>query len=224
MIRVHIACEGATEQTFVREVLQPYLPKLHIIAYLPGKLVSGRGIGRGGDIRYERVWKDFITTLKSDPSCYSTTFFDYYALGSDFLKLSKSLGTQPDEKAQRIELAVDQDIAEKMGKNFDQSRFKCYLSMHEFEALLFSNPARLADALDRTDLEKDLQSIRQKFPTPEDINDDPETAPSKRLIALCPRYDKVTGGNTAALEVGLDAMRSECPHFRSWLEWLESLG
>jgi len=65
--------------------------------------------------------------------------------------------------------------------------------------------------------------VRDAFPTPEDINDDPATAPSKRIIQVCPSYRKVVQGTTAARRIGIEAMRRECPHFRNWLEQLETL-
>ncbi len=225
MIRVYIACEGPTEMTFVREALQPaFSQTLHLIQFLPGKLASRTGRGRGGDIRYARVWKDFTIALKSDGACYCTTLFDYYALGADFPRLDEPRGSEPDDKARRIESAVEQDIASKMGGRFNPGRFRCFLAMHEFEGLLFSAPSSLASGLGCADQSGKLQEIRDQFSSPEHINDNRKTAPSKRLKAICHHYkDKVTSGNVAALKVGLDAMRRECPHFRSWLEWLESL-
>lgn len=66
--------------------------------------------------------------------------------------------------------------------------------------------------------------MRDKFPTPEDINDDPVTAPSKRVLAAYPQYRKVLHGTMAAQAVGLENMRRACPHFRDWLERLEATG
>ena len=37
------------------------------------------------------------------------------------------------------------------------------------------------------------------------------------------RYDKVTGGALAVLELGLDAIRRECSKFDGWLKRLETL-
>ncbi|MEO7717517.1 MAG: DUF4276 family protein, partial [Capsulimonas sp.] len=36
-----------------------------------------------------------------------------------------------------------------------------------------------------------------------------------------PGYVKPLYGTLAALEIGLDTIREQCPHFRSWLERLE---
>ena len=50
-----------------------------------------------------------------------------------------------------------------------------------------------------------------------------KTASSKRVRAIIPEYEKPLFGTLAALEIGLDVIRAECPHFRQWLEKLESL-
>jgi hypothetical protein len=42
----------------------------------------------------------------------------------------------------------------------------------------------------------------------------------KRVVR---RYQKPLLGTLAALEIGLGAMRRECPHFGSWLDRLERL-
>jgi len=54
----------------------------------------------------------------------------------------------------------------------------------------------------------------------EQIDDDPDSAPSKRLIKIIPGYDKVAWGVTAAKDVTLQRLRVGCP----WLDrWLDSL-
>jgi len=60
---------------------------------------------------------------------------------------------------------------------------------------------------------------------PEEINDDPSTAPSKRIIRHIPVYEKnkVRVGASAAAAIGLPLLRSKCPHFQSWITQLEQL-
>ena len=53
--------------------------------------------------------------------------------------------------------------------------------------------------------------------SPEEINDDPQTAPSKRILNIFPKYKKVTDGTQIALKVGLEQIRKECPHFDEWM-------
>ena len=74
----------------------------------------------------------------------------------------------------------------------------------------------------RPSLEAGLQKVRDQFPTPEDINDSPITAPSKRVMDLVPGYEKPLLGTLAALQIGLGRIRQECPHFDAWVARLES--
>ena len=96
--------------------------------------------------------------------------------------------------------------------------------MHEFEGLLFSDCQRFSQGIDRIELAADFQRIRDSFASPEEINDSQQTAPSKRVLDIVPNYEKPLFGVLAILELGLDAIRRECPHFRQWLEKLESWG
>ena len=109
-----------------------------------------------------------------------------------------------------------------MGAGFDRGRFLPLVMMHEFEAMLFSDCEAFGKAIGRCDIIPDLQRIRDSFPNPEEIDDSPETAPSKRIEALYPGYEKPLMGTLATLQIGLDRIRAECPHFRGWLERLEA--
>jgi hypothetical protein len=80
----------------------------------------------------------------------------------------------------------------------------------------------ICDGIGKPQMATQLMAIRSQFDTPEHINDSPETAPSKRIEALIPSYQKPLFGNLAALEIGLDPIRHACPHFREWLDRLEA--
>ena len=71
-----------------------------------------------------------------------------------------------------------------------------------------------------------LQRIADDLPSPELINDGQQTAPSKRIIAQFPQYGdlKTTIGTQMAERIGLETIRSKCPHFNAWLDRLEKLG
>lgn len=94
--------------------------------------------------------------------------------------------------------------------------------MHEFEGLLFSDCDAFSRGIGRNDLLPALSEIRERFVTPEEINDSPDAAPSKRVQALVPGYRKRLFGVRAAQEIGLAKIRAECPHFDGWLKTLES--
>ena len=68
-----------------------------------------------------------------------------------------------------------------------------------------------------------FSDIRNKFDTPEDINDSPDTAPSKRIRKIVGSYDKVAEGLLIAADIGLQKLRNECPHFNAWITELENL-
>ena len=110
-----------------------------------------------------------------------------------------------------------------MGASFNSNRFVPYVMMHEFEAMLFSDCDGFASGIGRSDLAPKFQEIRDAFGTPEEIDDSPDTAPSKRVQKLVPGYQKPLMGTLAAIEIGLEAIRAACPHFRGWLERLERL-
>jgi len=120
-----------------------------------------------------------------------------------------------------IEGALRDDLARRMGAGFDKNRFVPFVTMHEFESLLFSNCSAFARGIGRSKLEGAFQKIRDQFESPEEIDDSPQTAPSKRVEVLVPDYEKPLHGTLAALEVGLESMREECPHFDQWLTDLE---
>ena len=116
-----------------------------------------------------------------------------------------------------------QDICQAMGDGFDPNRFVPFVIMHEFEGLLFSDCERFSRGVGVPGLHARFQAIRDQFGSPEEINDSSTTAPSKRVIQLLPGYQKLLMGTLAALEIGLDVIRAECPHFRGWLERLENV-
>ena len=145
---------------------------------------------------------------------------DYYALPQSGPQAWP--GRAASASADVVEDALRESIASRMGGGFDRGRFLPLVMMHEFEAMLFSDCEAFGRAIGRPDLVLDFQAIRNSFENPEDIDDSPETAPSKRIEALFPAYQKVLMGSLAALEIGLDHIRAECPHFRGWLERLEA--
>lgn len=227
MARLLIHVEGETEETFVNEILGPHL-------YARGyHQVGARLVGnarqrdrRGGIRDWGSVKNDILRHLRQDPASLASTMVDYYALPATGVKAWPGRATAAarsfPEKAPCVHEAISADVSTAMGGAFDARRFVPYVMMHEFEALLFSDCTAFSRAIGRPELAPKLQEIRDSFPTPEEIDDSPTTAPSKRVQALVVGYQKPLLGTLAALEIGLDAIRRECPHFSSWLARLES--
>jgi len=212
MSRVLVFVEGQTEETFVRDLLVPYFSRLGI--YLTPILAQTSPGHKGGIVSYGKVKHQLTRLCRQDQGAYVTTMMDYYGLPNDFPGLD---GHVPDahEQVVRLELALLQDI--------DAPNFIPNLMLHEFEALLFSAPEKFAEWLDDQALLAPMAAIRGAFATPEHINNSPQTAPSKRILALVPHYKKTVDGPLIAEDIGLDAIRAQCPHFNNWIERLLAL-
>lgn len=128
------------------------------------------------------------------------------------------------ENIEELERRIDSAIDERIAHDWNRSSVFAYVQKHEFEGLLFSEVGAFANVLNPSARSiESLRDVRASFPTPEDIDDGPETAPSKRIIQLVPGYRKRTYGPLLANEIGLTRIRDECPRFDSWISRLESL-
>lgn len=220
MTRVHVICEGQTEEMFVNEMLTPvFFPKgIQLVPALVGK--PGH---KGGNFKFERLQADVKNRLLGDRTAYCTTFFDYYGLPQGFPG-KDTLAAHADirDKAAAVQDAMVDELIRLIGQD-SMRRFIPFVQMYEYEALLFSDPDAFAIGVDRISLNQHLKAISAQFESPEHINNSPVTAPSKRIEALMADYQKPLMGTLAALEVGLDVMRAKCALFNDWLTRIESL-
>jgi hypothetical protein len=220
VIRLYVVVEGQTEESFVRNVLAEVLwgSKVH-----PTPILLGTPGHKGGRTSYARLKRDVVVQLKQDRGAWCSTMIDLYGLGPGFPGYPPPGGLSPIEKVRHIENAVKEDICSEIPDLRPDRRFIPYLQLHEYEAILFSDPPAFARGINLPNLQQQFQQIRDRFESPEDIDDHPETAPSKRVLAVYPGYRKVIEGTQAAAAVGISAMRAECRHFREWIEALEAL-
>ena len=217
---VHV--EGQSEENFVNMVLSPYLNNrgyTRVNARLLGN--ARQRFRRGGIKTWTSVRKDILNHLKQDQGILVTTMVDYYGLPQTWPGREEAPGKAFADRAASVESGLLKDVSDELGSEFDQRRFVPYVVMHEFEGLLFSDAQGFARGILRPELSSKFQAIRDEFATPEEINDSPETAPSKRVAGLIPLYQKPLLGVLAAQEIGIDTIRRECPLFAGWLEELE---
>ena len=206
MKRVIVFCEGPTEETFVNKILSPAFYDKRIF-------ISARNFG--GVSRYSIIKKHLTNLCKSDTSAYITTMLDYYGLPFDTPGKKYDVSGDIYQKVQYVEQCIGDDIkADNLLPN---------LILHEFEALLFSRPEAFLTCGMPPKVVDDLCKIRHSFQTPEHINNSPDTAPSKRILSIYPRYSKIVDGYQISSEIGLDTIRSECGHFAQWMKKLEDL-
>ena len=112
-------------------------------------------------------------------------------------------------------------LEEFFGQDINDKRFIPYIQLHEFEALLFSSN-RGFEKYEEEKIYFKTKEIIESFKNPEDINSSPQTSPSKRLLAINPKYNKVIDGNIIALEIGIQTILKKCPRFNFWLNNLIS--
>jgi len=224
MKRLMLLCEGHTEETFIQRMLIPHLAEHGVGASCTMICTSreqGRRTHRGGHLRkYEPIRRDLELLLRSKPDAL-TTMLDLYAFPRDMPGFPK---LWPTETRKRVEV-----LSAAFAANIQDPRFIPGIIAHEFEGLLFSQPEAIAQIVETEDHEREilaqqLRKIAHEYATPEDINDSPQTAPSKHLERLVPAYKKPRHGPLIAEEIGLKKLRECCPLFSEWLAKLEALG
>lgn len=218
VVRLHLVVEGQTEETFVRDLLAPELGA-HGVFCGAHRVTTGRRrerVFRGGLLNYRHLRRDLELWMKEDNASESwfTTMIDLYGLPSDFPGFTESRRlADPIARVKFLEAKFADDMA--------HQRFVPYIQLHEFEALLFSDPQSFSLAFPSIGAEvAKLEAIRRQFATPELIDDGPDTCPSKRICEILPQYVKPSSGPLIVNRIGLARLREECPHFAEWLDSL----
>ncbi len=221
-VRLNFIVEGQTEETFVNQTLKPHLSRFSVgVSARVVTTSKQRGVKyRGGLSTYARTRRDITLWTKQDrnPDVRFTTMFDLYGLPTDFPGYSTAAHDDPYQRVAALEDALGNDISD--------PRFIPYIQLHEFEALMLSDPQALDSQFDnRADGIARLVSMASQFPSPEHINDSTDTAPSKRILREIPEYEgrKASAGPIVTAKIGLSTLRSQCAHFAQWLDKLESL-
>ncbi len=224
---INIIAEGSSEEAFVNDVLVKHFAPLD-------KFISVRKIetgwdrinnkpAKGGLLKYIKLKNDILRWIQSDKgraNTWYTTFIDLYAFPKDsFSPYTAQLQNiiNPYDKITSLEAAISQDI--------NNSNFIPYVQLHEFETLLMVEPDRLLSMypeahLGINNLKRDIQGIN-----PEEINEQPSTSPSKRIIRYLPNYSsqKAQVGPLVAADIGLQSLREKCLHFNEWILKLENI-
>ncbi|MCY4362858.1 MAG: DUF4276 family protein [Gammaproteobacteria bacterium] len=222
MTKIIIVCEGQTEEAFVNNILRQHFT--HQDIFVQPRLIATSQRAKGGALSRQRVLRFLRNTLLERRNTYVTTFFDLYALRSDFPGRSEAaIHSDPIERATAIEVKFQETVLEEA--KCLPGRFLPHIQPYEFESLLFSDIGRFSEAESAWQpFISQLEAARQSAATPEHINDGFETHPSARLQSLLrPRYNKVRHGVVVSGRIGLDRIRAECTHFDKWIARMEAL-
>jgi Domain of unknown function (DUF4276) len=218
MKRVLILVEGQTEEAFVGRCLSAHLEPFGVYVrtvVLTTKQVAAGPNRKGGLSNWTKIERELRELLRDSSAVAVTTMFDYYALPRDVPGRLNPGGTTGAEKGRRVQARIDESIG--------NTKFRSYLSVHEFEALLYSDPDLCGQHLGSMSAAAAMTRAISSGDGPEDVNDSPDTAPSKRILTAFPAYQKIVHGVAIVERIGLPAVRSKCPHFDAWVQWLESL-
>ena len=224
---LNIIVEGTSEEVFVNDVLVKHFAAFNIFVSTR-KIKTGwnrqnNKPSKGGLLKYIQFRNDVLRWIESDrnqPKFWYTSMLDLYAFPKDeaspYTKSIQSI-SDPYLKIIALETAIAKDIS--------HPQFIPYIQLHEFEAFLLVDPDRLItmypngqSGINR--LKKDLENRN-----PEEINETPQTAPSKRIVQYLPAYEdqKAQVGPLVAEDIGLDALRTNCHHFNDWIIKLEGI-
>lgn len=214
MKKIFIICEGYSELSFCKDILEPHLKKFQIALHYELTAQSKDG----GITKWINI-KDQINKINQEyPEATITTFLDYYGIDKSHKFPNWADSKLISDKTARMELlekgmAIDLEY---------KIKFIPYIQLHEFEALVFSDYNAFEKLYDEE--EADLYALKKicdDYPNPEDINDSTVTAPSKRLIRHIRRFNKKQSGIELLSVIGLERIRNKCPRFKNWISKLE---
>jgi hypothetical protein len=222
--RLYIFCEGQTEEAFANTTLYPHFFSRSRTSVTPILLPSKRGtsgrVHKGGWTSYTKA-KSFIRNFmagKHSEETWFTTLLDLYAIPEDFPGLMEASTNDASRRVSLLEASFANDV-----KTDELWRFSAHLQLHEFEALLLAEPEEIKPSFpNRVD---EINALIDEITglDPEHINHGHRTAPSKRIIKFIPEYEgqKASTGPIIANRIGLERLRTKCPHFDTWLDEIE---
>jgi Domain of unknown function (DUF4276) len=218
--RVIVVVEGQTEEAFVNSVLAPALAENALYASATRITTSrtAHKIYKGGFVNFSHLERDVNQLLRQDQRCYVSTMVDFYRLPNSVPGYAVAMNkASPYDKVSTLH--------QHLKTHFQSSpRFLPYVQLHEFEALLYANPAVAASVTGMAGLSAMMNAAKMDSAgNPELVNQTPQGAPSKRILATYPGYEKVLHGVQMARGVGLQSMLNQCAHFKSWHDSLIAL-
>jgi len=205
MKRLVFIVEGDTEILLVEKVILPYLYKQGIsIAINCQTITTNRKQHKKGGVGSYGLFKNEILKTLAQGNVIVTTLIDFFKLPTSFPSY-----TTDSSKIGEIEKAIHEDF------NLNQNLIP-YIQRHEIEALMYSNQNGFELVIDDERSFEKVLKIMSEYPNPEDINNSPATAPSKRLEKIFD-YDKISDGEMIFEMVGIEDMLKKCPRFSEWI-------
>lgn len=212
MRRLHILCEGQTEETVVRETLGPHftVPGKVCVTYsvLKTKRSASGQASRGGVSTWPKIRTDLRNLLRDSSITVLTTMIDYYGVPDDTPGMVDCPTGTPWERVAHVERAV--------GTAVGDPRFLPHFVLHETESWVLACDEVLELVTGDPKLPEEVRTVVAEAGGPELVDGGRDTAPSKRLERLYPGYRKTSDGPDAIALAGLAHIRTRCPHTDRW--------
>lgn len=216
MTRCYVLVEGQTEEAFINQVVSPHLMG-HGFHHVTPVVIATKRPADGGKYRGGiGSWSQFERELRNllrDSAALVTSMVDLYALPTETPGVVTAPALPPLDRVRHIETA----IADAIGA----ANLRPHTMLHEFETLLYADPAAVARHFADERIEAALHADISTCGSAEHVDEGPDTAPSKRIARHVTGYLKATDGPTITAEIGLPALRTACPHFHDWITDLE---
>ncbi|ANN21414.1 hypothetical protein SD37_41475 [Amycolatopsis orientalis] len=214
---LHLLVEGQTEEIVVDSVLEPYLQDRGWTITKSIVTTKRPAVGpasRGGVSSWARLENEIRLLLRNSDIHTLTILFDYYGFPADSPGMRNRPSSSAYDRVEHVEKSLVSAISD--------TRFVPHLVLHELETWVFAAAEQLGWLFSGTGLAERLQKDVDGAGGPELVNDGLDTAPSKRLARYCDGYSKTNDGPLAIADLGIDALRSRCPHMDSWLSRLDA--
>ncbi|NJL72472.1 MAG: DUF4276 family protein [Candidatus Competibacteraceae bacterium] len=230
MVELRVYTEGLGEKLFVETVLAPHLNAFGVLAR-GASMGHPKGKPAGGIRHWEGnngARSELAQALQQGSSTYRlvvSTMVDFYGLKMDWPRRREAMATPVSQRGAMVQAGMMASMREALGDDPRIERFVPYISMHELEALLLVQPEVLLRQFpNRAQTVAALIDDIAGIP-PEEIDDGPSTAPSKRILRHIPEYEHPKGISAAngLRAIGLQTMRAACPNFHQWISELECL-
>lgn len=221
MKKIFVVTEGQSETNFVNRVMMPYFANRCVL--IPNTVITKIDSQHGKTYKgvvanYNQIRKTLskiLSVSSKSKDSYVTTMFDFYQLPADVPGVADiDKVVDPYKKVEIIEREI------RKAEGYDKNFFFPYIELHEFEAMLFSDIAKLKETYFEYDLTVLEECVKEQS-NPELINDGVETAPSKRIINCIDSFDKANVGVNVLEKIGIENLVEKCHHFSEWIKCIE---
>jgi len=185
-----VLCEGQTEERFIKEIIIPAFPQLHIVP----KIIMTKGGKKGGSVHYDDFIKQVNNLLRNTQLTLLLTMFDLAGI--------------PHSWWNGIKNQCPKQLNEKFLLDIKDSRFYPVWMIYEFELLAFIAPKITGEVIGKQHIASLEKVLKNNQHNPEAINH--KNYPSKHLLHICGKhgYQKTIDGIKIAKRLSFEQLKT----------------